>query len=699
MKRAFFIFVLLWIVQAIAGTRNPVLISEDLFKNKENRLQLESVWKYHPGDNVEWASPQYDDSDWESQANSILYGKYLPKSDWDGIGWFRTTIKPDSQLVNKSLAIMMNQACASEIYLDGKLLFSEGVIGNTAEEETCRITFETMTLFPIVFPDTGEYQLAVRYSFKGYKNVAKEMVAYGFFLSFSEYNRAYEHILERINMYSGLRMFFTAIPFILAILHFLLFAFYPRSRENLYYSIFCVGAAMLTFSILGAWMHTSGTLFMWHIFFFKVSLLVIYISGLLFLYSIFYSRLPLWFWPFMVTALILLASSWWLGFGWMYGFGIVVMIAQIYIVIFAIKNKKPGAWLIFSGFLIFAIACTYQMLSAFGMVPMLSGFFQFPYLYGFTGMMLCMSIYLARNFAQTQLTLEKVNVNQIHTIQKLEDEVKERKKAEELSRQQQEKLIQADKMASVGILVSGVAHEINNPNNYMLLNSNNLSDVWKEMKPILDSYCEEKGDFMIAGLPYTDLRDEIGSLISGISEGSERIRMIVQSLKDFARQDPGAMNQQVSVNSVIKSSVIILANMIKKSTDYFTTDFDENIPMVKGNNQQIEQVVINLISNSCQALPDKNCELTVRTSYDNEAGKVNVLVEDKGKGIKPEDMTHIMDPFFTTKRDTGGTGLGLSISFNIIKEHGGELVFHSEEGKGTKALIILPVIKGSEADA
>lgn len=271
-------------------------------------------------------------------------------------------------------------------------------------------------------------------------------------------------------------------------------------------------------------------------------------------------------------------------------------------------------------------------------------------------------------------------------------DITERKRAEELTLLQQQQLIQADKMATLGILVSGVAHEINNPNNFMLLNSNNLADVWQDVKPMLDRHYDKNGDFMIAGMPYSEMKEDITMLISGISEGAERIKKIVQSLKDFARQDAGSMSQPVKVNSIIESSTIILSNLIKKTTDNFKVDFDESLPDVKGNAQQIEQVIINLVGNACQALGDKSKSITIATAFQKDTNQAVITVSDEGKGITEDDLKHIMDPFFTTKRDSGGTGLGLSISYNIIKDHGGDLKIESEQGKGTKAIVILPAV-------
>jgi len=276
-------------------------------------------------------------------------------------------------------------------------------------------------------------------------------------------------------------------------------------------------------------------------------------------------------------------------------------------------------------------------------------------------------------------------------------DVTERRKAEMLAKQQQQNLIQADKMATLGILVSGVAHEINNPNNFIILNSDNLADIWKDIRPILDKYKDQHGEFMLAGLYFTEIRDEVGMLISGISDGALRIRNIVQNLKDFSRQEEsGEMDQPVQVNAVISAAVVILGNLIKKSTESFTFTQGENIPCITGAFQKIEQVVINLITNACQALTDKSQAVIVATSYNAEAGRVVIEVRDQGTGISPENLKQIMNPFFTTKRDTGGTGLGLSISYNIVKDHGGELTIESDLGCGTVVTVTLPVSRENE---
>jgi len=270
-------------------------------------------------------------------------------------------------------------------------------------------------------------------------------------------------------------------------------------------------------------------------------------------------------------------------------------------------------------------------------------------------------------------------------------DITDRKRAEELAKSQERQLLQADKMATLGILVSGVAHEINNPNNFIMLNAKILSRVWDDITPILEEHYKSHGDFTLAGMPYTKAHSRIAQLIAGISEGAERIQKIVQNLKDFARQDRGDLDQPVDINAVIRSAVLIVSNLIKKSTDRFSVEYGENLPRIRGNFQQLEQVIINLITNSCQALPNKERGIIVSTSFDRDSKHIIVKVQDEGIGIPSENLKHILDPFFTTKRDSGGTGLGLSVSYSIVKNHSGDLNFTSESGKGTTAIIRLPV--------
>ncbi len=256
----------------------------------------------------------------------------------------------------------------------------------------------------------------------------------------------------------------------------------------------------------------------------------------------------------------------------------------------------------------------------------------------------------------------------------------------------EQQLIQADKLISLGTLVSGVAHEINNPNNFIMLNTPMLQEIWDDVMPILEKHYNENDDFDIGGLKFTEMRNYVPQLFSGINEGANRIKRIVSDLKDFARQDPADMGQLIDVNFVVKSAITLVSHQIRKSTNNFMVNYDNGLPEIRGNSQRLEQVVINLVLNACQSLENKQKGLFVSTKPDLDNNLILVEIKDEGIGIPADAISRILDPFFTTKRDTGGTGLGLSVSSGIVKDHGGELHFNSLTGKGTTVTIRLPAL-------
>ena len=254
----------------------------------------------------------------------------------------------------------------------------------------------------------------------------------------------------------------------------------------------------------------------------------------------------------------------------------------------------------------------------------------------------------------------------------------------------QQHLVQVDRMMSLGILTSGVAHEINNPNTFIMSNAQLFSDAWQEARAILDSYHRENGDFLIGGLQYSKFRDRMPQLCSRILEGSVRIQRIVRELRNYSSKGPVASLGSVDINEVIRSAEILLGNMIRKSTDHFELSLVPNLPTVRGDFQRLEQVVINIVQNACQALPDPSHGIRVSTEYNSENGSVALVCRDEGIGIPENQLGHITDPFFTTKRDKGGTGLGLSISLSIVREYGGTLKFRSSPDKGTTVEVKIP---------
>jgi PAS domain S-box-containing protein len=291
---------------------------------------------------------------------------------------------------------------------------------------------------------------------------------------------------------------------------------------------------------------------------------------------------------------------------------------------------------------------------------------------------------------EMSLSLMRVDRKPVGVLISARD-ITEKKMAADQARLHQEQLFQASKMASIGILVSGVAHEINNPIATILLNAPIVEKVWQSAAPILDDHCARTGSLKIGGMQYGQLSARMPRLLAGITDSARRVKKIVGDLKDFARQSPPEMNDQLNINTAVEKAISLVSNLIKKSTEHFSVAYHPDIPTLSGNTQRIEQVVVNLLVNACQALTDNERSIKVSTHYDAVQHLVSIEVQDQGVGIAVETAKHIKDPFFTTKRDTGGTGLGLSISDRIVRDHGGFMEFFSEVGRGTTVKVGLPV--------
>ena len=256
---------------------------------------------------------------------------------------------------------------------------------------------------------------------------------------------------------------------------------------------------------------------------------------------------------------------------------------------------------------------------------------------------------------------------------------------------QQQQLIQADKMSSLGILVSGVAHEINNPTGLLLLNLPIVHEAWLDCQEILEERYEQQGDFMLGGLAYSTMRTEIPAMITDMNDGALRIKRIVNDLKDFSRQESVDSRAPFNLNDVVAAAIRLAENSINSSTDRFSVKYCSSPPLVTGNAQRIEQVIINLILNACQSLQHRGNAIEMRTFKLPQSQQICLQITDEGCGIEERNLTRLLDPFFTTRREKGGTGLGLSISSGIVKAHEGELLFESTPNSGTTVRLKLPV--------
>jgi len=260
-------------------------------------------------------------------------------------------------------------------------------------------------------------------------------------------------------------------------------------------------------------------------------------------------------------------------------------------------------------------------------------------------------------------------------------------KEAEIHRQQ---LIRADKMVSLGTLVSGVMHEINNPNNFIMLTMPSINKAWQGLLPILDRRMQEHGDFDVGAVPFSELRELLPVALNDVMEGARRIERLVGEFKEFARPVNNTRATEVEVNRIVDAAVTLVSQFVASRTNHFHVDLDQAIPSIIGNPQQIEQVIINLLCNACEALSSRKQAVVIRTRFLAENQQVVIAVIDEGCGITEEQIGRLTDPFFTTKQDSGGMGLGLSVCARLIKMHGGALHFSSSPGTGTTAEVRLP---------
>jgi signal transduction histidine kinase len=289
---------------------------------------------------------------------------------------------------------------------------------------------------------------------------------------------------------------------------------------------------------------------------------------------------------------------------------------------------------------------------------------------------------VSREFERREIS-EKLN----RYTKRLEEE---RTKEKEL----QQQLMQSDRLASLGQLVSGIAHEINNPNTFIQGNISIISEAMKSILPILDEYAEKQDDFQVARLPYNYFRDNILTLIEDVTQGTERIKNIVNDLRTFARRDEGLLSETVDINKIINSSIRLVQNQVKRVAEV-EVELQESLPSVRGNSQKLEQVLVNIFINASHAIHErsqaserKKGHIWVKSYF--HSSNIWITVRDDGTGMSEPTRKRIFDPFFSTKKARQGTGLGLSIAYGIVEEHKGEISVESQLEHGSTFTIRLP---------
>jgi len=264
------------------------------------------------------------------------------------------------------------------------------------------------------------------------------------------------------------------------------------------------------------------------------------------------------------------------------------------------------------------------------------------------------------------------------------------KEAEQQLTKSQQQLFQAQKMESLGTLVAGVAHEINNSLNLITFNVPLLQKIWHDFHPILQEQASKEPDRKFGGLSYKILSENMEKLVSDIGTTARRLTKIVKHLKDFTRRSDIDEKELIKINDAVENALHLAQGAIKKSGVAVTCDLGNDLPAMEANLHVVEQIILNLILNAMQAIDHHQGKVKVVTGFQEDKGQILVSVSDNGKGIAPNIVDKIFDPFVTDRQAEGGTGLGLSVTYNLVKSHEGDITFETQETKGTTFTLSFP---------
>lgn len=283
--------------------------------------------------------------------------------------------------------------------------------------------------------------------------------------------------------------------------------------------------------------------------------------------------------------------------------------------------------------------------------------------------------------------------------QQVKDRTSELEDAYSELKNTQAMMVHSEKMKSLGELVAGITHEINNPVNFIYGNLIHLNNYSKDLIAIIDKFSEYEGelspehkkliDEIKQEVDYDFLKSDLPDLIRSCQEGTERTKNIVLDLKNFSRLEEAVITT-IDLPRELDTTLNILHNKFKNKITVHK-EFEDNLPQVEGYGGQLNQVFMNILDNAAFAIQEKG-DVWIRLK--SQGDKVILEIEDNGIGMDEKTAKKVFDPFFTTKPVGQGTGLGMAISYKVIKNHHGEINISSELGKGTKFVITLPLSMG-----
>jgi len=423
--------------------QQKIILSAERLKNKAGMIDLLEGWIYKIGDDSVWAIPSLDDTNWE-RISPFLSEEDFNKLDWTGNIWFRNHITVDSSLWNRPIGLIFSTTGAADIYLDGKLIYKYGEVGDSKETE---VTHLDRTPRHIIFDEREDHVLAVRFSNFEAEEILKYDIPPGFNAIIGELNMFITNRIELVRERSIIQMAFSAFIIAFAIIHLLLFLFYPKARENFYYSISMFSFAVAIFmSVQGDFIHSIMTAIDFVIIN-AVAVQTAIFFGLLTVYASTYNIMPKQsiifavFWAmFVITSIFfpLIGGEYATYAFYIYSFLLSLEILRVLIRSLIRKESWGWGWMIGVGFLVAFIFIVYQVLIVIDIVRPLFGIY-LVYVYGIVFLAITVSINLSKKVADTNKNLEKQLV-QVQELSEKTIEQERKAKDEELTR----KLLEAD---------------------------------------------------------------------------------------------------------------------------------------------------------------------------------------------------------------------------------------------------------------
>ncbi|MHB1177873.1 MAG: ATP-binding protein [Daejeonella sp.] len=679
---------------------------------------LSKNWRYQKGDHKEWANPSFDDSSWKEFSNTNLNmpdGEHAI-ANLGEIVWFRKRIKADSSL-NKAIVLNIFQLGASEIYLDGKLIHQLGKVSSDINQVVYNNPQDLLLELPL---EKGKEQiLAVRYVNARYK--------FPIYTNINGFIRIHATTLSNANSIGDIknnriafnRQFINNISISLgiSILMFIIFLsfflFFPNEKINGYFATSIL--FLILFNLGISWTQDySGNPF-WFSFFADTCVVISFSILLYCLYNILEQPLDILCRVIVFLGIITIGCYFlyepdFLGPIW----AILTLFASLRIAVKSWNKNRVGSILFMLSSALSLLFWMIYILNIIGLNPLsVTSFIPFAFMV----MPVTLSIYLGYSFGKRSQEL-RLNLEQVKKLSKekesilslqnetLETQVQERtaslnRSIEDL-KSTQAQLIQSEKMASLGELTAGIAHEIQNPLNFV----NNFSEVSTEMiQEIKEERTKSKEDRDEA--LQDEILEDISKNLEKISLHGNRASSIVKGMLEHSRTSSGE-KELIDINALADEYLKLAYHGLRAKDKSFNaemkTDFDENLPTVAIIPQDIGRVFLNLINNAFYAVNEKqqaegskpnaeNYKPTVTISTKNVNGKVEIIISDNGNGIPQNIIDKIFQPFFTTKPTGKGTGLGLSLAYDIVKAHGGEIKIGNStvEQVGTTFIITLPL--------